>query len=158
MNKDSQITWYTVRERNSTGEHHVDQYIAWYKIPDLAIDFARYHSTHGIKVYVQRRTFIDENSLKRNSPSNAEIIWQSWSVNDGTFGKNIGYSETPCPKCGRMRLEQYDNGNQVCEKCQWCPQTNDYVTDEDIFGKQADWHIEQRKNKEGDNTGADKET
>lgn len=33
----------------------------------------------------------------------------------------------PCPNCGRYRLENYENGKQVCEKCNWCPQENDYV-------------------------------
>lgn len=43
------------------------------------------------------------------------------------FGKCYGYCNKPCPNCGRLRLEVYENGKQVCEKCGWCPQNNDYV-------------------------------
>ena len=43
------------------------------------------------------------------------------------FGKCLGYDSEPCPNCGRVRLENYENGKQVCEKCGWCPQNNDYV-------------------------------
>lgn len=43
------------------------------------------------------------------------------------WGRSLGYSTEPCPKCGRVRLEQYQNGKQVCEKCEWCPQDQVYV-------------------------------
>jgi ribosomal protein L37AE/L43A len=45
----------------------------------------------------------------------------------GEYGKWLGYSSEPCPNCGRFRLEQYENGKEVCEKCEWCPQDQGYV-------------------------------
>lgn len=50
------------------------------------------------------------------------------------FGRCLGYSSTPCPKCGRIRLENYESGKQVCEKCSWCPQDGKYVDRNDIYG------------------------
>lgn len=43
------------------------------------------------------------------------------------FGACLGYASEPCPNCGRVRLENFENGKQVCEKCNWCPQINNYV-------------------------------
>lgn len=33
----------------------------------------------------------------------------------------LGYSETPCPECGRLRVEVWSNGRQECEICHWSP-------------------------------------
>jgi ribosomal protein L37AE/L43A len=49
------------------------------------------------------------------------------------FGKCLGYTGTPCPNCDRYRLERYENGKEVCEKCNWCPQENRYVEQDEIF-------------------------
>ena len=49
------------------------------------------------------------------------------------WGKRIGYSPEPCPNCGRFRLEYYENGKQVCEKCEWCPQEGRYVDLDEIY-------------------------
>lgn len=49
------------------------------------------------------------------------------------FGECLGYTGTPCPSCGRYRLERYENGNEVCEKCKWCPQLNRYVEGNLLF-------------------------
>ena len=43
------------------------------------------------------------------------------------LGKYLGYAETPCPNCGRLRLERYESGIEICEKCNWCPQEQRYV-------------------------------
>ena len=43
------------------------------------------------------------------------------------FGKCLGYTSTPCPNCGRYRLELYENNKRVCEKCEWCVEDEDYV-------------------------------
>lgn len=32
-------------------------------------------------------------------------------------GKLIGYISEPCCNCGRLRVELYDDGNKICEKC-----------------------------------------
>jgi ribosomal protein L37AE/L43A len=45
------------------------------------------------------------------------------------FGKCLGYSGDPCPICGRFRLERYENGKEICEKCGWCPQNCEFVED-----------------------------
>lgn len=43
------------------------------------------------------------------------------------WGKCLGYTGTPCPNCGRYRLERYECGKEICEKCEWCPQEQRYV-------------------------------
>ena len=43
------------------------------------------------------------------------------------WGKCLGYVNRPCPSCGRIRLEAYENGKEVCEKCGWCPQDGEYI-------------------------------
>lgn len=32
-----------------------------------------------------------------------------------------------CPHCGRHRLCLCQNGKHRCEKCNWCPELNDYA-------------------------------
>ena len=32
-----------------------------------------------------------------------------------------------CPHCGRHRLCMCPNGKRRCEKCNWCPELNDYA-------------------------------
>ena len=56
------------------------------------------------------------------------------------YGKWLGYSSDPCPNCGRVRLERYENGKEVCEKCGWCPQENRYVDIEEIYPLEEDYH------------------
>ena len=43
------------------------------------------------------------------------------------FGKRLEYTGTPCPNCGRYRLELYENNKRVCEKCNWCVEDEEYV-------------------------------
>lgn len=59
------------------------------------------------------------------------------------FGKCFGYTGNPCPNCGRYRLERFEIGYTVCEKCQWSPELGRYTDDEEIFGKdeERDWHL-----------------
>lgn len=54
------------------------------------------------------------------------------------WGKCLGYSSVPCPNCGRYRLEQYENGKQVCEKCEWCPQDGEYINTQRMFEEDRD--------------------
>lgn len=50
-----------------------------------------------------------------------------------SWGKRLGfYSGRACPECGRVRLESYENGKEICEKCGWCPQENRYVFEDEI--------------------------
>lgn len=55
------------------------------------------------------------------------------------WGKYLGYSADPCPNCGRYRLERYENGKEVCEKCGWCPQDGEYVDRERMYAEE-DYH------------------
>lgn len=66
------------------------------------------------------------------------------------FGKCFGYCNSPCPKCNRYRLERFEAGRTVCEKCQWCIELERYVTDEEVFGKEEDWHLEGVSNRAAD--------
>jgi ribosomal protein L37AE/L43A len=43
-----------------------------------------------------------------------------------SWGKCLGYTGTACPICGRYRLELYENGKRVCEKCNWCIEDGTY--------------------------------
>lgn len=45
------------------------------------------------------------------------------------FGNILGYTGEPCPNCGRLRLEKYDKGYTICEKCQWCIELDRYIMD-----------------------------
>ena len=49
------------------------------------------------------------------------------------WGKCLGYTGTPCPNCGRYRLERYGNGKEVCEKCSWCVQDERYIDRREIY-------------------------
>jgi hypothetical protein len=44
-----------------------------------------------------------------------------WALGDYDNG------ETGCPECGRNRLCICENGKHRCEKCNWCPEDNQYV-------------------------------
>jgi len=41
-------------------------------------------------------------------------------------GELIGYTEDACNNCGRMRVELYENGDRVCERCNWNQNKNKY--------------------------------
>lgn len=43
-----------------------------------------------------------------------------------SIGELIGYTGEPCPNCGRLRVERYESGLEICEKCNWCEQTKSY--------------------------------
>jgi uncharacterized protein (DUF983 family) len=42
-----------------------------------------------------------------------------------------------CPHCGRMRLNLSENGKHLCEKCDWCPEENRRILDEE-FGDEVE--------------------
>ena len=46
-----------------------------------------------------------------------------------SIGKLIGYTGNKCPNCGRLRVERYESGLEICEKCNWCEQTKSYWLD-----------------------------
>jgi len=45
------------------------------------------------------------------------------------IGELVGYTGEPCPNCGRLRVERYESGLEICEKCNWCEQTKSYWLD-----------------------------
>jgi len=38
----------------------------------------------------------------------------------GRLGKILGYTDKECPNCGRLRVEKFECGKEICEKCHWC--------------------------------------
>lgn len=46
--------------------------------------------------------------------------------------KSLGYVEEPCIKCGRCRVEKYENGDLICEKCYFNQVTKEYEQHLDI--------------------------
>ena len=51
------------------------------------------------------------------------------------YGNCGEYIRKPCEKCGRHRVEHWSKGFDICEKCGWCEQLNEYIdeTDEGYF-------------------------
>jgi len=58
----------------------------------------------------------------RSLPSAQPTIMRS-------IGELVGYTGEPCPNCGRVRVERYESGLEICEKCNWCEQTKSYWLD-----------------------------
>ena len=46
-------------------------------------------------------------------------------------GKLMGYIGKSCPNCGRFRVERWTCGKDICEKCNWCIQDNDYFFEDE---------------------------
>jgi len=55
-----------------------------------------------------------------------------------SLGKCLGYTGKPCPNCGRFRVERYENGKEICEKCEWCLQEGGYVDRERMYTEDTD--------------------
>lgn len=53
------------------------------------------------------------------------------------WGKCLGYVNTPCPNCGRHRVELYENYKRVCEKCNWCVEDETYVDRESMYEEEV---------------------
>lgn len=49
------------------------------------------------------------------------------------WGKCLGYTGEECESCGRVRVEKYENGKTVCEKCEWCKELQEYVDRERMY-------------------------
>lgn len=52
-------------------------------------------------------------------------------------GNYLGYIGEPCCNCGRCRVEKYDNGNLICEKCGTDQKTKETYSNE--FGSYMDY-------------------
>ena len=46
-------------------------------------------------------------------------------------GELLGYIGEPCPNCGRLRVERWTCGKDICEKCNWCIQDDDYFFEDE---------------------------
>lgn len=47
-----------------------------------------------------------------------------WSVKEWT--------QLRCERCGRMRVNRSMNDLHLCEKCDWCPELQRHITDEEL--------------------------
>lgn len=52
------------------------------------------------------------------------------------FGDCEGYISEKCEYCGRVRVEHYSNGVDICEKCRWCKQLQNFVTDDELYDEE----------------------
>lgn len=46
------------------------------------------------------------------------------------LGENLGYIDKECINCGRLRVEKYSSGNEICEKCGFEQNTKQYYENE----------------------------
>lgn len=66
------------------------------------------------------------------------------------LGKSIGYTGEECPNCGRLRVEVFENGFEICDKCNWSKQLNGYFDwkayiDGETRREYTDWFAERRE-------------
>lgn len=45
----------------------------------------------------------------------------------------IKYTGEACEKCKRVRVEIYNNGDSICEKCGWNTTTKEYESLDQLF-------------------------
>lgn len=73
-----------------------------------------------------------EITMAERKQRDADIIGKLPSVQPTlmrSIGKLVGYTGNKCPNCGRLRVERYESGLEICEKCNWCEQTKSYWLD-----------------------------
>lgn len=58
----------------------------------------------------------------------------------GNWGECFGYRNIPCTNCGRYRVELYENGKSVCEKCGWCIEDEVCIDRESMY-ELEDWNL-----------------
>lgn len=60
------------------------------------------------------------------------------------FGEYEGYTGEECESCGRVRVEHYSEGFDICEKCRWCKQLQSFVTNEELYDEEeyGSWFTE----------------
>ena len=44
----------------------------------------------------------------------------------------LHYVDADCPNCGRHRVELWNNGKHICEKCHWCIEDKKYNFEVDL--------------------------
>jgi len=54
-----------------------------------------------------------------NNQDKGTNIWEEWPKQcyEDIKGKLIGYTDKECCNCGRLRVEEFDSGVLICEKC-----------------------------------------
>lgn len=81
---------------------------------------------------IRKRDALD--ALERNA-CNTQRAFEAIKVlppaeqTERSIGKFVVYTGEPCPNCGRLRVERYESGLEICEKCNWCEQTKSYWLD-----------------------------
>lgn len=45
----------------------------------------------------------------------------------------LGYSDKECINCGRLRVEKYSDGTEICEKCNFDQNKKEYVLKGDYY-------------------------
>jgi uncharacterized Zn finger protein (UPF0148 family) len=60
--------------------------------------------------------------IYQEQQSESEKFW-------ARLGKCLGYLNKKCPKCSRVRLEKYESGDVICEKCGWNDTTKAFEPD-----------------------------
>lgn len=48
------------------------------------------------------------------------------------LGKNLGYIDKDCKNCGRQRVEKFENGYEICEKCHYEQNKDVYILEDDL--------------------------
>ena len=88
---------------------------------------------HRYKIPGKRETYSQYNEAWQDALDRAEgAIFNLPPVQPTlmrSIGKLIGYTGNKCPNCGRLRVERYESGLEICEKCNWCEQTKSYWLD-----------------------------
>ena len=88
---------------------------------------SRQAAIDALHMHLMYRMGTDSNKKRldewiNNLPSVQPTIMRS-------IGELVGYTGEPCPNCGRLRVEHYKSGLEICEKCNWCEQTKSYWLD-----------------------------
>ena len=88
---------------------------------------------HRYKIPGKRETYSQYNEAWQDALDRAEgAIFNLPPVQPTlmrSIGKLVGYTGNKCPNCGRLRVERYESGLEICEKCNWCEQTKSYWLD-----------------------------
>jgi uncharacterized OB-fold protein len=60
-------------------------------------------------------------------------------------GKYIGYSGEKCTNCGRVRVEAWEDGSKICEKCNWNQDAKEYESNKDGEYDNTDLYLKERQ-------------
>ena len=57
------------------------------------------------------------------------------------FGECEVYTGEECEWCGRVRVEHYSSGFDICEKCRWCKQLQYCIPDYEFYGDEEEEEV-----------------